>query len=100
MVAAVNFGGVLLARLRQQVEEVRLKRTFGATTIALLTELSIGPLMLVACGAICGTLLAVLGRKILPSLTAFSGSLALLSGRLGVSDFLWEIVTAGGMALA
>jgi predicted permease len=100
LVAALNFGGLLLARAPQQVQEVRLKRTFGATTIALLMELIVGPLLLVMCGAICGTVLAVIGRKILPSLSIFSGSLSLFSSHLAVSTFLWEFVVAGCVALA
>ena len=95
---SLNYGGLLLARASRSLEEVRLKRTFGATTSRLLGQLIVGPLSSVAIAFLVACTLCLCGLGFLAHRSAYWDQLvrggwrsALVS--LGVQILLVSILT-------
>jgi predicted permease len=71
VVAALNFSAFLLAQIPGRLNEMRLRRSLGATSYHLIFELMRGPAVLLIFAAISGAAMAVTSRSLVLRLSPF-----------------------------
>ena len=79
--AAFNHSAVLLSRVPGKIEEISLKRSFGAHTSQLVAELTIPPLLMVLCSCVCAAIMTAITLHIVRTTMSFGLSGVAVSER-------------------
>ncbi|MDQ2839965.1 MAG: ABC transporter permease, partial [Acidobacteriota bacterium] len=100
MASGLSFGGLLLARVPRQVDEVRLRRTLGASGGRLLLELAAGPMSAVAVGFSASLLLSLVAVIIMKRDATWLGLSVMILWRHMLLASISQLPLIGALAVA
>jgi predicted permease len=99
IVSSLNYGMLLMARTPRYVEEARLKMALGASGPRLMTELTVGPVVMVSAGLALGAVLCISGMVIISRISLFYGQLVRGSWQAAVWALSIQLALASTLTL-